>query len=98
MFTTTQPLTIGSQQATQAYVVIHYAPIVTNGNITPTVLFRGQRVLVGSDGTITPVGPLIDKPFTAAQLTAARASNTQLDSALTTIAAALDTLAPFIGL
>lgn len=99
MFTTTQPLDIGGgAKATQAFMLIHFAPVASVGKVSDTVLFKAQRVLVGTDGTITPVGPTIDKGFPAVQLASARAANPKLDAALTAISTALDSIAPELGL
>lgn len=99
MFTTTQPIDLGGgAKATQAYALIHFTPYAKDGKVQENAMFRAQRVLVGGDGTVTPVGQYIDKAFTPAQLTEARATNPALDSALTALSAALDALAPTLGL
>lgn len=99
MFTTTQPIDIGGgAKATQAYALIHFTPYAKDGKVQENVLFRAQRVLIGDDGTVTPVGDPIDRPFTPDQLAAARKANPALDSALTALSAALDALAPTLGL
>lgn len=99
MFTTTQPIDIGGgAKATQAFAIVHFLPYAKDGKVQDSVLFRAQRVLIGTDGTVTPVPPLIDKAFTPDQLAAARKANPALDSALTALSAALDALAPTLGL
>jgi hypothetical protein len=99
MFNTTQPLDLGNGvKATQAFTIVHFTPYVQSGKVVDNVLFRAQRVLVGSDGAVTSVGPYVDKAFTPAQLTAARAANPSLDSALSALSSALDALAPELGL
>jgi hypothetical protein len=99
MFNTTQPLDLGGgARATQAFIVVHYTPYVQGGKVCDNILFRAQRVRIGEDGTATAMGPYLDKAFTPAQLTAARAATPALDSALTALTTALEALAPQLGL
>ena len=98
MFTTSQPITLGQPTATQAFVSAQFNQSIVNGKIVSNVTFTAQRFVTHADGTVDLVGAPIVKAFPADVLAKARAVNGTLDSQCTAIVAALDALAPELGL